>query len=171
MQPEPQPYFDPNAAQRKQHKLIRIIIILVSVGVVGGILIMLFGGEPNNSALGEVLARQRKLVETIDERRDKLTSAAAANYVAITRGVLVSTNKDLEDIGAKITVTPSPTTSDADLESAASNNRLDETLTDYITTTLQQSQQLLAQQMPQANDRQKPVLEKLLSNYQLLLGE
>lgn len=171
MQPDPQAYFDPNAAQAKQHKLIRTIIILAIVAVVGAIGLAIFGGEAKNSALGDVLARQKKLVEVIDGRRDKLASQETANYVSIVRNILISTNKELEGIGAQVTASPTPTTTDEQLDQATSTSRLDEVLTDYITTTIANSQQVFSEEAIQANERQKQVLENLAANYQLLVDE
>lgn len=168
---QPPQYFDPNAQQQKQHKLIRVIMILAIVAVVGGIGLAILGGDAKNSALGDVLARQKKLVEVIDDRRDKLASQETANYVAIARNILISANKELEGLGAQVTATPTPTTTDEQLDQAASTSRLDEVLSDYITTTITTSQQVFSQQASQANERQKPILESLATNYQLLLDE
>lgn len=166
-----QAYFDPNAAQAKQHKLIRVVIILVVIGVVGGILMAILGTGPKNSALGGVLANQKELIRVIDDHSKDLKTPGAANFAVTTRNVLVSGSQELEKVGAKATAASSIVSADTQLATASQNNRLDEALTEMITTTLEQDLSALSTSLAQASERQKTVIESLATSYSLLIGE
>ena len=165
-----QAYFDPNASQAKQKKLIRVVIVLVVIGVVGGILIAILGTGPKNSALGGVLANQKELIKVIDGHRKDLKTAEGANFAATTRNILVSGSQDLEKAGAKAPAGSSLSSAESQLATAGQNNRLDEVLTELIKSTLTQDLGALTQSLDQASESQKPVIESLAASYALLIG-
>lgn len=164
-----QAYFDPNAAQKRQHKLIRVIIILVVVGVVGAILLSIFSPDPSNSNLGNLLARQQEAVRVIDANSENVSSGVAANFINISRNVLVSANKELEQIGAKVSAPITNPGIDSQMEEAARNNRLDTELYEYIKSVFTQNQADIATALANASDKEKTVLQDISTSYQNLL--
>ena len=170
--PAPAP-FDPNAAQAKQHKLIRLIIILAITGIFGMIGISIFGGSPKNTELAGVLANQQEMIRLIDARRDQLTTVQGANFISIVRPVLLSQSRELTGAGITVTVPINGTAIDTQLDEAVRNSRLDQALSDLIEATLAADMQVLNQLDATTEDghKLKPIIGQAIEDYSALLAE
>jgi hypothetical protein len=170
--PPPAP-FDPNAAQAKQHKLMRLIVILVVIGVIGAITISLFSGPPKNNELAGVLANQQEMLRLIDERREQITSAPAANFISIVKPVIFSHSRELSDAGITVTVPVNGSGIDTRLDEAVRNSRLDQALMELIQATLEDDRQVLQHldAVTNSDSKLKPLIGQLIEDYSALLAE
>jgi hypothetical protein len=167
--PAPIPY-DPNQTQAKQHKLIRLIIILAVVGVIVTILISVFSGPPKNNELSGILANQQEMLRIIDARRESLTSNQTANFVSIVRPVIYSISRELTNAGVSVTVPIDGASIDAQLDEAVRSSRLDRELNDLLVATLKKDRLVIEQVNANtaADAKLKPILEQMLEDYSSL---
>lgn len=162
--------FDPNEAQAKQHKLIKVIGILVVVGVLLMIVIAIFGGEPRNSTLDSVLANNQAMTNLIEERRENLRGSSALNYLSTVQPVLLTHQGSLAGIGAE--VKQSVQVDSTSLDSAQASGQLDDELTELIRATISQDLAKIESALNQANPdtSEYAVIERVYQDYQNLSG-
>ncbi|HEX9679158.1 MAG TPA: hypothetical protein VGA08_00870 [Candidatus Saccharimonadales bacterium] len=172
MQPN-QVYFDPNATQIKQRKMIKLIISLAVATFLVLLLGLLFrSSEPSRGDLGLTLARHNELVRVIDEFEDEAQSIATKQLLARTKLVLISGANELMSIGvaADDQQVSRVKVLDATLIEAVGNNTFDSAITDLIRSAVAASEHDLALlKDPFSNTETSQTINNLLADYAQLL--
>lgn len=166
--------FDPNTAQAKQKKLIKLIIILVVVTVVVLVLAAVFAPkDSNNEKLSLVLARHQEIVRVLDEFSENARSADTKQLVTSAKLVILSGATELTSAGVSVSTTQADSIKIADIESklqeSIRNNSFDSAITEFITASLQASRQDLNSVKEGLDEQKRQVVERVLDDYDSLI--
>jgi hypothetical protein len=171
-----QKYFDPNAAQQKQRKLIKIIISLLIAAVLLLTVLALVGSNTSpGQKLGIVRASHEEVIRVLDDFKKQPASIETQNLIVNARVVLASENKQLDSIGVKPTSAQVEAAKtypniDTELEESVQNNQFDAIITDFITQMLVSNKQILESvEQETTNETTRTVTTSILTDYSQLL--